>query len=115
MARHGIITDVSPAELKERVPRLDQRARITLKILDVVCKNGVANLRDLVVPTEQREDEDRMAYVHRRASERQNGLAPTVESYVLARGFGTASTHAMIKDRQAHPDPYEPQNNEWIP
>jgi hypothetical protein len=115
MARRGDITSLSYPEFKERVPRLDQRARIAWKLIDVTYQNGLSNLRDLIVPKDQPDTEDRMAYVARRASERQNAVGPIVEGYILDKGFGTETARAIIRNRQEHPEQTQPEEHSWIP
>lgn len=115
MSESGGILSIPYSVLRERVPRFDQQARIAWKCVDLIYKNGVGNLRDLILPQDQPDDEDRMAYVARRASERQEALEPQVESYVLEKGFGTNAARAMIRHRQEHPPQTEPDRHSWLP
>jgi hypothetical protein len=99
----------------ERVPRIDQQVRVALHCVDLLFKDGVGNLRDLIAPADQPGTEDRMEFVHRRASERSASLGSRLEEYIIDRGFGTETARAVIKHRQACPPQAQPEEQTWLP
>jgi hypothetical protein len=105
---------ISYSEFRERVPRLDQQARIAWMCIDLMYKDGVNNLRDLIAPTGQPDTESRMVYVERRAKERKATLEPEIESYILDKGFGTETSRAIIRHRQEHPAQAESEESTWL-
>lgn len=115
MSRPSNVSDISYAAFRERVPNIGQQARIGIKVVDLIYKNGLANLRDLIAPKDKPDEENRMSFVARRASERENGLGLQVESYILDKGFGTETARAIIRHRQEHPEQAQPQERMWVP
>lgn len=94
------ITGASPAELKERVPRVDQRLRIAFKSTILLIEDGVNAISDLVKPSHRHHDENRMQYVNRRNIERLQAMEREIGIYVLDKGFGTEETRRIIEFRQ---------------
>jgi hypothetical protein len=94
---------LSYAQFKERIPRLDQQARVAWKVVDLLYKDAIGTGKDLIMPTEMDEDESRFTYVVRRGQERLALIEPETESYIVEKGFGTETAQAIIRHRQAPP------------
>lgn len=105
----------SYAVLRERVPRLDQQARIGLHSAELMLSKGFRNLLDVIIGRGQPENENRMAFAHRRAGERAAAFEHDVEGYIIERGFGTEAAREIIAQRQARPVQLDAEAHQWVP
>jgi hypothetical protein len=94
------ITDISYSQLKENVPRVEQRARIVIKTGMLLARDLVGFARDLILPQYKDKNESRFDYLTRRTEQRHELTTRGVENYILEKELGTIVTRRAIMQRQ---------------
>lgn len=94
------LNQLSYLQFRERIPRIDQQIRVAIKTVDLLYKYMLGTARDFVASDDMQSGETRLSYIARRSERRHDQLGDHLDAYVLEKGFGTETCHAIIRQRQ---------------